>query len=222
MYEGHDDPQWSSFFFYLFQNFYEVKNRIHPKSISISVSHRRKLLDWLLRVNQQFSFNFDTWVLTASILDRFLSAQPIETDIFQLAGCAAFLIAAKHEERDPPKVSELVSLCAKCYMKSDFLKMERIMLRVLEWNIQTPMIHNLVREVALIQNLKPVDEDFLTQIIGKIIFHKSLAYMPPSKLAFTLISASDKFEVQDVEKAFKYLLYLLKQEPDETDDDINY
>jgi len=204
------------------KNFYEVKNRIHPKSISISVSHRRKLLDWLLRVNQQFSFNFDTWVLTASILDRFLSAQPIETDIFQLAGCAAFLIAAKHEERDPPKVSELVSLCAKCYMKSDFLKMERIMLRVLEWNIQTPMIHNLVREVALIQNLKPVDEDFLTQIIGKIIFHKSLAYMPPSKLAFTLISASDKFEVQDVEKAFKYLLYLLKQEPDETDDDINY
>lgn len=110
----------------------------------------------------------------------------------------------------------------KCYMKSDFLKMERIMLRVLEWNIQTPMIHNLVREVALIQNLKPVDEDFLTQIIGKIIFHKSLAYMPPSKLAFTLISASDKFEVQDVEKAFKYLLYLLKQDPDETDDDINY
>jgi hypothetical protein len=204
------------------KNFYEVKNRIHPKSISISVSHRRKLLDWLLRVNQQFSFNFDTWVLTASILDRFLSAQPIETDIFQLAGCAAFLIAAKHEERDPPKVSELVSLCAKCYMKSDFLKMERIMLRVLEWNIQTPMIHNLVREVALIQNLKPVDEDFLTQIIGKIIFHKSLAYMPPSKLAFTLISASDKFEVQDVEKAFKYLLYLLKQDPDETDDDINY
>ena len=186
------------------------------------MSHRRKLLDWLLRVNQQFSFNFDTWVLTASILDRFLSAQPIETDIFQLAGCAAFLIAAKHEERDPPNVSELVSLCAKCYMKSDFLKMERIMLRVLEWNIQTPMIHNLVREVALIQNLKPVDEDFLTQIIGKIIFHKSLAYMPPSKLAFTLISASDKFEVQDVEKAFKYLLYLLKQEPDETDDDINY
>ena len=74
----------------------------------------------------------------------------------------------------------------------------------------------------MIQNLKPVDEDFLTQIIGKIIFHKSLAYMPPSKLAFTLISASDKFEVQDVEKAFKYLLYLLKQDPDETDDDINY
>jgi len=204
------------------KNFYEVKNRIHPKSISISVTHRRKLLDWLLRVNQQFSFNFDTWVLTASILDRFLSAQPIETDIFQLAGCAAFLIAAKHEERDPPKVSELVSLCAKCYMKSDFLKMERIMLRVLEWNIQTPMIHNLVREVALIQNLKPVDEEFLTKIIRKIIFHHSLAYMPPSKLAFTLISASDKFEVQDVEKAFRYLLYLLKQEPDETDDDVNY
>lgn len=201
------------------KNFYEVKNRIHPKSVSISVSHRRKLLDWLFRVNQQFNFNFDTWVLTVSILDRFLSAQPIETDIFQLAGCAAFLIAAKHEERDPPKVSELVSLCAKCYMKSDFLKMERIMLRVLEWNVMTPMIHNLVREVALIQHLKPVDEDFLAKIIRKILFHKTLAYMPPSKVAFSLISASDMFEVQDVEKAFNYLLYLLKQEPDQAMED---
>lgn len=199
------------------RNFYETKNRIHPKSVAISVSHRRKLLDWLYKVNQQFNFNFDTWVLTVSILDRFLSAQPIETDIFQLAGCAAFLIAAKHEERDPPKVSELVSLCAKCYMKSDFLKMERIMLRVLEWNVLTPMIHNLVREVVLIQHLKPVDEDFLAKIIRKILFHKTLAYMPPSKVAFSLISASDKFEVQDVDKAFNYLLYLLKQDPEDSD-----
>ena len=53
----------------------------------------------------------------SSILDRFLSAQPIDKDIFQLSGCAAFLLAAKHEERDPPKITELVNLCAHCYMK---------------------------------------------------------------------------------------------------------
>ena len=72
--------------FISFQNFYEGKNRIHSKSTSITIQHRRKLLDWLFRVNSQFSFQFDTWVLTASLLDRFLSAQPIEKDVFQLAG----------------------------------------------------------------------------------------------------------------------------------------
>ena len=73
-------------------------------------------------MNQQFAYEFDTWVLAASILDRFLVAQPIDKDIFQLSGCSAFLLAAKHEERDPPKLVELVKLCAHCYMKSDFIK----------------------------------------------------------------------------------------------------
>lgn len=202
------------------KHFYESKNRIHAKSVSISVQHRRKLLEWLYRVNLQFTFNFDTWVLTASILDRFLSAQPIEKDVFQLAGCAAFLIAAKHEERFPPKISELVDICAKCYNKTDFLKMEAIMLLVLEWKVLSPTVNVLVREVALLQNVKSFTSQFLTNMIQKIIYHKNLAYMPPSKVAFSLVSAADfAAESQDVEKTFKYLLYLLKQDPDDYDDD---
>jgi len=206
------------------KNFYEGKNRIHPKSISITVQHRRKLLDWLYRVNLLFGYHFDTWVLTSSILDRFLSAQPIEKDIFQLAGCSAFLIAAKHEERFPPKISELVNLCAKCYWKIDFLKMEQIMLRVLEWSILTPTVNGLVQEVSLTQKIeKNFSSQFLTQIIKKIIFHSNLAYMPPSIVAFSLLSASDRYaNAEDVDKTFKYLLYLLKQDPDDNDDDFTH
>ena len=38
-----------------------------------------------------------------------------------------------------------------------------------------------------------------------------------------MISASDYgAEVEHVDKAFKYLLYLLKQDPDEYDDDFTY
>jgi len=201
------------------KNFYDGKNRIHSKSISITVQHRQKLLDWLFRVNLQFSFHFDTWVLTATVLDRFLSAQPIEKDVFQLAGCAAFLIAAKHEERFPPKISELVDICARCYNKIDFLKMERIMLLVLEWKVVTPSVNVLVREVSLIQNGKDFNQTFLTNIIKRIVFHKSLAYMPPSKVAFSLMSAADcDAGAEDVNKTFRYLLYLLKQAPDEDEE----
>lgn len=206
------------------KNFYEGKNRIHSKSVSITIQHRRKLLDWLFRVNMQFSFQFDTWVLTASLLDRFLSSQPIEKDVFQLIGCCAFLIAAKHEERFPPKISELVDICARCYIKLDFLKMEQIMLIVLEWNILTPTVNVLIREAALLQKpVKDFNPHFISSMVKKIIFHRNLAYMPPSKVAFSLISASEYgAQVEDDKKTFNYLLYLLKQEPDDYEDDFAY
>jgi len=172
----------------------------------------------------QFSFQFDTWVLTASLLDRFLSTQPIEKDVFQLVGCCAFLIAAKHEERFPPKISELVDICARCYIKLDFLKMEQIMLLVLEWNILTPTVNVLIREAALLQKpVKDFNPHFISSMVKKIIFHKNLAYMPPSKVAFSLISATEYgAQVEDVQKTFNYLLYLLKQDPDDYDDDFAY
>ena len=64
---------------------------------------------------------------------------------------------------------------------------------------------------------------FLTQIIQKIIFHSNLAYMPPSIVAFSLLSASDRHaDAEDVDKTFNYLLYLLKQDPDDNDDDFTH
>ena len=103
--------------------------------------------------------------------------------IYYFIGCAAFLISAKHEERFPPKISELVDICARCYNKVDFLKMEQIVLLVLEWNILTPTVNVLVREVSLIQNpVKDFNPHFMSNMIKKVIFHKNLAYMPPSKV----------------------------------------
>lgn len=191
------------------KQFFDGKNRINSKSVTITVKSRQKLLNWLFLVNQQFAYEFDTWVLTAGILDRFLSAQAIDKDIFQLSGCAAFLLAAKHEERDPPKITELVNLCAHCYMKNDFIKMERIMLRVLEWNLMFPNVNILLREVCLAQNIQ-LSQDFVIPMLKRITMHKNLAYMPPSKVVFSLISAADNFK--NVDKSFKYLLYMLKQD----------
>jgi len=192
------------------KQFYDGKNRINQKSVTITVKSRQKLLNWLFLVNQQFSYDFDTWILTASILDRFLSAQPIDKDVFQLSGCAAFLLAAKHEERDPPKISELENLCAQCYMKNDFIKMERIMLKVLEYKLVFPSVNVLLREICLLKNIN-LSTEFVVTMIKRITLHNNLAYMPPSTVVFTLINAAD--QCTDVEKCFKYLLFCLKQDP---------
>ena len=51
-------------------------------------------------------------------------------------------------------------------------------------------------------------------IFFSVLIHHNLSYMPPSKLSFSLISAVDQCpRVNDVEKTFQLLLYLLKQDP---------
>ena len=60
--------------------------------------------------------NLDTQLCT--LVFKFLT-HPWQMIIF--SGCCAFLIAAKHEERFPPKISELVDICARCYIKVIFL-----------------------------------------------------------------------------------------------------
>jgi cyclin A len=107
---------------------YFKSNHINIKSGNIKVQNRHTLLDWLYKVNTQFKYVLDTWVLTASILDRFLAIQAIEKDVFQLVGCVAWWLAAKFEEVNPPKVHELCTLCAGTYIKRDFILMEAIIL----------------------------------------------------------------------------------------------
>lgn len=92
------------------QNCYEKKILIHECS-EIRFEHRVQLLEWLFKVNLNFGYSIDTWVLTACILDRFMALVPMRKDVFQLSGLVSFLIVAKHEERDPPRVRELVTLC---------------------------------------------------------------------------------------------------------------
>ena len=128
--------------------------------------------------------------------------------IYYFIGCAAFLISAKHEERFPPKISELVDICARCYNKVDFLKMEQIVLLVLEWNILTPTVNVLVREVSLIQNpVKDFNPHFMSNMIKKVIFHKNLAYMPPSKVRICTVIAH-QFQNQSPEKVHIFVTVL--------------
>ncbi len=87
---------------------------------SVTPRMRRTVLSWLVSVCRQFGFTLETWCLSASILDRFTSVRPLARECLQLAGLAAFFVAAKAEEVDPPDISELVSLCAHCYEVRQF------------------------------------------------------------------------------------------------------
>lgn len=93
----------------------------------------------------------------------------------------------------------------------NFITMERLILNALKWRIfMFPTLNKMIKEVVLVEK-KHLTTEFYTQIMKKIVLHRSLAYMPPSRIVFTLVRAVDGYaDASDVERIFRFMLYLLK------------
>lgn len=53
--------------------------------------------------------------------------------------------AAKYEEIYPPEIREFIYISANTYTKDDILKMERLMLSAVEFNLTSPSIYPFVK-----------------------------------------------------------------------------
>ena len=114
-------------------NVFEFQTDITPEM-------RAAVLEWLVAVNRQFCYDLETLCLAVNLMDRFLSRQLINRDCLQLVGLTCFFIAAKHEEVEPPEISELVSLCARSYQPQQFRWMECIILSLVKFEIMSPTV----------------------------------------------------------------------------------
>ena len=121
---------------------------------------------------RQFNYSFETWCLTVALLDRFLFAQPICTDMLQLAGLAAFFVAAKLEEVDAPQLSELVSICARAYSKVNLRTMELILLGKLQFHLLIPTAAFFLNQ--LVEDERFSDPGWPEQFSERLVHSKSL------------------------------------------------
>lgn len=124
--------------------FREVEKRSRPKpnymkrQPDINYSMRTILVDWLVEVSEEYKLNTETLFLAISYIDRFLSCMSVVRAKLQLLGTAAMFIAAKYEEIYPPDVSEFVFITDDTYSKTQVLRMEQILLRVLDFDLCGP------------------------------------------------------------------------------------
>merc|ERR1719262_1896560 len=86
----------------------------------------------------KYKLKAETLFLSVSILNRFLAKKRVSRKKLQLVGVVSTLIAAKYEEIYPPKISDLVYICDKAYMKDEILEMEIVVLNVLEFQLRVP------------------------------------------------------------------------------------
>jgi len=126
----------------------ELKNRPKPnymkKQQDITSSMRSILIDWLVEVSEEYKLNTETLYLAVNYTDRFLSQMSVLRGKLQLVGTASMYIAAKYEEISPPDVNEFVYITDDTYTKKQVLRMEHLLLKVLDFRMNTPTTNNFL------------------------------------------------------------------------------
>ncbi|XP_059014604.1 cyclin-I isoform X1 [Mustela lutreola] len=110
-----------------------------PTNQSVSPSQRDEVIQWLAKLKYQFNLYPETFALASSLLDRFLATVKAHPKYLSCIAISCFFLAAKtveEEERIPVlKVLARDSFCG-C-SSSEILRMERIILDKLNWDLHT-------------------------------------------------------------------------------------
>nr|XP_022320685.1 G2/mitotic-specific cyclin-A-like [Crassostrea virginica] len=132
----------------------ELRNRPKPgymkKQQDITSSMRSILVDWLVEVSEEYKLHRETLFLAVNYIDRFLSQMSVQRSKLQLVGAASMFLASKYEEIYPPDVGEFAYITDDTYTKSQVLRMESLVLKVLSFDVAVPTANwfcdNLLKE----------------------------------------------------------------------------
>ncbi|KAM8742369.1 cyclin-A1 [Acanthopagrus schlegelii] len=118
------------------------------------------LVDWLVEVVQDYQLRSETLHLAVNYLDRFLSCTAcVKRGKLQLVGTAALLIAAKYEEIFPPELNEFVFATDSTYTKKELIRMEHVLLRVLDFKMAAPTTNQFLHLLMSVQPVSAVAEN---------------------------------------------------------------
>jgi len=128
------------------------------KQQDITCGMRSILIDWLVEVADEYKLHTESLHLAVNYIDRFLSQMAVLRGKLQLVGAAAMFLAAKYEEIYPPDVGEFVYITDDTYTKKQVLRMEHLILKVLNFDIAVPTSVEFVKRY-----LKAADADKRTE-----------------------------------------------------------
>ncbi|XP_012944565.1 G2/mitotic-specific cyclin-A [Aplysia californica] len=158
------------------------------RQTDVTTSMRNILVDWLVEVGEEYKLNRETLFLAISYIDKFLSIVGVQRPKLQLVGTASMFIAAKYEEIYPPDVGEFVYITDDTYTKAQVLKMESVILKLLDFKVAFPTINWFCEHFL---ELLDMDERgkhlafFLTEL--SLIEMEGFVQFPPSMIAASAI-----------------------------------
>lgn len=170
----------------------------------ISPEKRDEAVWWLREVHSQLKLYPETLCLAISILDRFLSAIKARPKYLRCIAISCFFLAVKTNEEDKriPSLRDLAS-SSKCGCSpSEVLRMERIILDKLNWDLHSTtaldflyIFHAMVlscksgRLTTVLSDFNPSQHvALLTQQLLHCLSHNALLHVRGSVLSLALIT----------------------------------
>jgi len=159
---------------------------------SVTESMRSILVDWLIQVQHHLKFSQQCLYLTIAMLDNILNKRDIDPDKLQLVGSTSLWIASKVEEYYPAELAKLIDLTENSYKAHHIVQMEKIMLRILEFNVYLPepsvFLLRLVRAA-----FRSNDSTFISTchyLIDSFLTHVEFSATAPSLVAAGAVLAA--------------------------------
>ncbi|XP_044182335.1 cyclin-G1-like isoform X3 [Acropora millepora] len=112
-------------------------------SDAINLSTRDNTVAFMLDLSRHCSFHSETYSLSVNLLDRLLSVVKANPRYLPCMSISCLFLAVKmaEEDEDVPTVADFVKVSGLRFTPSDLLRMERIILDKLKWNLNatTPL-----------------------------------------------------------------------------------
>jgi len=102
-----------------------------------------------VEVAQEYKLQTETLFLAVAYIDRFLSVMSVVRAKLQLLGTAAMFLASKYEEIYPPDVGEFVYITDDTYSKKQVIRMEILILKVLDFDLSTPTSYTFITCISI-------------------------------------------------------------------------
>jgi len=128
----------------IYAYFKDIEKNFRPnpnymdKQTDITMNMRSVLVDWFFEVGEEYKLHAETLHLAVSYVDRFLSHMSVLRGKLQLVGTASMFLASKYEEIYPPEISDFVYITNDTYTKKQVLRMEHLILKVLNFDVSVP------------------------------------------------------------------------------------
>jgi len=160
------------------------------KQIEIGERHRAILVDWIAEVCGRFGLLIETLFLSVSIIDRFLKMKTVSKKKLQLVGVTSMLIASKYEEIFTPEVNDFVYVSADSCSKDDIIKMEKMILTTLQFNVNSPSPIHFLRRFSKAAELDRTAHNFSKYLTELSLLDINMLRFKPSIIAASAVLLS--------------------------------
>ncbi len=155
---------------------------------------RSVLVDWMREVSAEHRLHDETYFLAVRLVDRLLSAVPVPRKELQLVGAACVLLSAKLEEIHALPIQNFEFLCDKLYTRQQFVTMETVILRKLNYQLHSPHVFTMMNEVLQIVDASNRVRFICQYVAYLMIVDYNLALPPPSVVAVAIVALVLKSE----------------------------